>query len=44
MKNKQKTQLMGVVLIALVVFIVYLIQNPRVVKSPSKGSYDDGTS
>jgi hypothetical protein len=36
MKNKQKTQLMGVVLIALVVFIVYLIQNPRVVKVPVK--------
>ena len=36
MKNKAKTQLLWLVLIALVVVIMYLIQNPRVVKVPVK--------
>ena len=36
MKNKTKTQLLWLVLIASVVVIVYLIQNPRVVKVPVK--------
>ena len=36
MKNKTKTQLLWVILVALVVVIVYLIQNPRVVKVPVK--------
>jgi hypothetical protein len=36
MKNKTKTQLLWVILVALVAVIVYLIQNPRVVKVPVK--------
>ena len=36
MKNKTKTQLLWMILVALVVVIVYLIQNPRVVKVPVK--------
>ena len=34
MKNKTKTQLMGLALVVLVAIVIYLYQNPKVVKIP----------
>ncbi len=36
MKNKTKTQLLSMILFVSIIVIVYLIQNPRVVKVPVK--------